>query len=104
MKAHIVVAAAVLAGAAAATSAGAATVKERQSAQQQRVGHGVATGALTPRETLRLESRAASIACQEAHFRATGGVFTGRERAVIHQRLDALSGAIRHQKHDLQRR
>jgi hypothetical protein len=104
MRVHIVVAATLLAGAAVATSAGAATVNQRQSAQQQRIGHGVATGALTPRETIRLESRAASIARQEAHFRTTGGTFTRRERAVIHQRLDALSGAIRHQKHDLRRR
>jgi hypothetical protein len=104
MKAHVVVAAALLAGAAVSTPASATTVNERQSAQQRRIGQGVASGALTPREAIRLESRAASIARQEVRLRTSGGAFTGRERAVIHQRLDALSGAIWRQKHDPRRR
>ena len=103
MKSHITVAAAVLAGMLAG-AADAGVVDRRQSNQQVRIGQGVASGALTPRETIRLESRAVSIARQEAYFRATGAGLSCRERAVLDHRLDTLSGAIWHEKHDGQAR
>ena len=106
MKAHSIVAtaAAVLAGTVFAGSAGAGVLDHRQVAQQVRIAQGVASGALTARETFRLESRAASIARQEAYFRATGQGLSGRERLLLNHRLDHLSGAIARQKHDAQRR
>jgi len=106
MKAHVTLAAAVavLAGLAIAPPAEAGTINRRQANQQHRIAQGVASGALTPLETARLEARAVSIARQEAFMRATGCGLTLRERSVLHHRLDTLSGSIWREKHDRQRR
>ncbi|MEW6338191.1 MAG: hypothetical protein ACOY3Y_00275 [Acidobacteriota bacterium] len=102
-KSDMILAAGLLA-AAFAGSADAATVNQRQHRQQVRIGQGIASGALTPREAMRLEARSASIARQEAVMRRTGGGLGPAERSILRQRLDHLSGAIWRQKHDGQRR
>jgi hypothetical protein len=93
-----------LVAAAFVASADAATVNQRQHRQQGRIGQGVSSGALTPRETMRLEARSVSIARQEAVMRRTGGGLGPAERTILQQRLESLSGAIRRQKHDAQHR
>jgi hypothetical protein len=103
MKSRIAVAAAILAGTMAGATEGGA-VDRRQATQQARIGNGVASGTLTPREAIRLESRAVSIARLEASFRATGAGLSHRERAILDHRLDTLSDAIWREKHDGQAR
>lgn len=93
-----------LVAAAFAGSSDAATVNQRQHHQQGRIGQGVSSGALTPRETMRLEARSASIARQEAVMRRTGGGLGPAERAILQQRLDRLSTSVWRQKHDGQHR
>ena len=105
MKAHIAITAvAVLAGTLAAGTAEAGAMNRRQSNQQVRIAQGIASGALTPREAVHLEARAVSIARQEAFMRSTGRGLSCRELAVLDHRLDSLSGAIRRETHDRQRR
>jgi len=106
VKTHVVVtaAAAVLATLAVAASVEGGVVDRRQAVQRARIARGAVTGALTPCETVRLAARASSIARQEAFMRATGGGLSGRERAILDHRLDSLSGAIRRESHDRQRR
>lgn len=95
---------AVIAATLAANPADAATLNQRQRNQQQRIAHGITSGRLTPGEVVRLETRALSIARQEARMRASGGGLGPAERHRLHQRLDNLSVAICRQKHDGQRR
>jgi hypothetical protein len=106
MKARTITVAVVvlLAGFGFATAVEAATINGRQARQQARIGRGIASGALTPREAVRLERREAAIARQERCMRATGGVLTRRERAALNTRLNRLSRDIRRQTHDRQRR
>ncbi len=100
----IIAAIAVLLGLATGGVAEAGTVNGRQARQQARIGHGVASGALTPREAVRLERREAALARREAVMRRTGGGLSCRERTILDRRLDRLSVAIRREKHDRQRR
>ncbi len=99
-----VILAAGLVAAAFAGSADAGTVNQRQHRQQGRIGQGVSSGALTQRETARLEARSASIARQEAVMRHTGGGLGPAERTILQRRLEGLSDAIWRQKHDGQHR
>jgi len=94
---------AVLLGLLVAGAAEAGTVDGRQARQQARIARGIASGALTPLETARLERRAAAVARTEAAMRRSGGL-SCREREVLDGRLDSLSAAIRVQSHDGQRR
>jgi hypothetical protein len=93
----------VLLGLLVAGAAEAGAVDGRQARQQARIARGIASGALTPLETARLERRAAAVARTEAAMRRSGGL-SSRERAVLDRRLDWLSAAIRVQTHDGQRR
>lgn len=77
-------------------------VDQRQANQERRIGQGVASGELTPRETARLEHRQSHIAAAEAHAKADGQV-TRRERARLHAMQDRESRRIHRQKHDRQR-
>ena len=95
---------AVLLGLLVAGAAEADTVDARQARQQARIARGIASGALTPLETARLERRAAAVARTEAAMRRSGGGLSCRERAALDRRLDSLSAAIRVQSHDGQRR
>lgn len=87
-----------------APRADAATVSARQRHQQLRIAHGLASGALTVREGVRLQVWQLSIARQEARMRADDDALGPRERAVLQHRLDRASAAIWRQKHDRQHR
>ena len=74
-------------------------VKERQENQQERIGQGVSSGELTPRETMRLENQQERI--QENKIEAkSDGVVTAKERRKLKRQQKRASKNIYRQKHD----
>ncbi len=76
-------------------------VRQRQANQQRRIGKGVNNGALTPRETGRLEAREAKIQ-QDKQAAKSDGVVTNQEKARLAGEQNRASRAIYRQKHDAQ--
>jgi hypothetical protein len=81
----------------------AAGVDRREHRQQARIAQGVATGALTPRETARLERKEARVHRHIERARADGGGLSPAERARIQRHQDRVSRQIYREKHDGQR-
>lgn len=77
-------------------------VNARQFNQQQRIGQGVRSGELTPRETMRLERQQAYIRGEERRYKSDG-VLTRAERADLQHDLNAADRRIYNEKHDAQR-
>ena|SRR2546429_9865871 len=103
VKQRIGVAAVVLgAGLFVASSAEAGRIGARAVRQQKRIAQGVASGALTARETARLEAREAALDRDVRVMRRNG--LTPAERARIERRQDRISRSIYRQKHDGQTR
>ena len=73
----------------------------RQVRQQERIAQGMRSGALTPRETMRLERGHVAIGRSIARAKADGMV-TARERARIARMQNVESRRIWRQKHDRQ--
>lgn len=88
-----------------AASAPAATpgVDKRQQRQEQRIEQGQASGALTARESRRLEHQQARIERAEDKVKADGSVTAG-ERKHLHHMQDHANKRIHRQKHDAQTR
>ncbi len=83
----------------------AAEVDRREVRQQERIGEGVESGQLTPRETARLEGQEARIQNEVARDRAAnGGTLTPAERRSINRQQNRVSRRIYAQKHDAQHR
>jgi hypothetical protein len=76
-------------------------VDAREANQEKRIGNGVNNGALTARETLRLEREQKRIALAEAKAKADGTV-SKHERKRLDKMQDAASRDIYKQKHDAQ--
>ena len=85
-----------------AASAAMPRVDARQAEQQKRIEQGVVSGALTPKETQRLEREQAGITKAESKAKADGSV-TPQERKHLHRMQNAASKDIAHQKHDAQK-
>ena len=68
-------------------------VEKRQQLQQERIGQGVGSGQLTPREAVRLERQQAGIERAERRAEADGKV-TPQERARLHRKQDRASRRI----------
>ena len=84
-----------------APAAFAARVDRRQVHQQKRIAQGVASGALTPVETARLETREAGLQHEKHEMRVdNGGTLTKGDKVVLEHQQDKLSRAIYRQKHD----
>jgi hypothetical protein len=77
-------------------------IDQRQVNQQKRIDQGVASGALTSKETAKLEKREGKIASNEAAAKADGKV-TKAERAKLTREENRASKAIYKQKHDGQK-
>src|SRR3954465_7363083 len=75
-------------------------IEARQRHQNARIEQGERTGALSYRESERLERQEGRIERQEDRFRASGGQFTPRERAKVQRELNRESRAIYREKHD----
>ena len=112
MKTFHLIAAAVLtlAGAAvaaqtAASAPGANTprIDQRQANQEKRIDQGIASGALTKRETRRLERQQTVINKGEDKAKADGTV-TAQERKRLTKAQNHASRSIARQKHDTQNR
>ncbi|MBX3603781.1 MAG: hypothetical protein KF788_00840 [Piscinibacter sp.] len=86
-----------------AASSPAATpgIDQRQANQEKRIDKGIASGALTKRETHRLERQQTAINRAEDKAKADGTV-TRAERKRLHKMQNHASKSIHHQKHDAQ--
>jgi hypothetical protein len=76
-------------------------IDARQAKQEQRIDKGVASGALTPRETRRLNRQQHAIDAAENKAKADG-VVTAQERQRLTKAQNASSRRIHRQKHDAQ--
>jgi len=85
-----------------ATTAFAGTPREerREARQQARIGQGVASGQLTPRETVRLERGEQHIDRMEARAKANDGKIGPAERARINRAQNRESRRIYRLKHN----
>ena len=77
-------------------------VQKRMQNQEQRIDQGVQSGALTPRETGKLEADQARIQQTEERMKSDGNL-TGQERQKLNNMQDRTSNRIYQQKHDRQR-
>ena len=75
----------------------------RQEHQEQRIDQGVKSGALTPRETRKLERGQKHVENLETKAHADGKV-TAREKVRLEHAQDVQSERIYKQKHDNQTR
>jgi hypothetical protein len=78
-------------------------VDHRQERQEQRIDQGVKSGALTPRETRKLERGQRHVEKLETKAQA-GGAVTAKEKARLEHAQDVQSKHIYKQKHDAQTR
>jgi tellurite resistance protein len=76
-------------------------IQKRMENQDQRIDQGVQSGALTPRETGRLEADQARIQQTEERMKSDGNL-TGQERQKLNNMQDRSSRNIYNQKHDAQ--
>jgi uncharacterized membrane protein YebE (DUF533 family) len=76
-------------------------IDKREARQEARIEQGEKSGALTPRETARLERGQAHVQNMEANAKADG-VVTRQERAKIGHAQNVQSRNIHRQKHDAQ--
>jgi hypothetical protein len=76
-------------------------VTKRQVNQQKRIGQGVSSGQLTPKETEHLEAREAKIQ-HDKKLAKSDGTVTPAERAKLQREENRTSRAIYRQKHDAQ--
>ena len=76
-------------------------IQQRMENQQRRIEQGVESGALTPRETGRLEAEQARIKQTEERMKADGNL-TSQERQRLNQMQDKASSDIYREKHDRQ--
>ena len=87
--------------AASAPGANTPRIDKRQANQERRIDQGIASGALTKRETRRLEKEQAHIDKAEDKAKADGSV-TAQERKRLTKMQNHASHDIYRQKHDQQ--
>jgi phage-related tail fiber protein len=76
-------------------------IHQRKDAQQARIGQGVRSGQLTPRETSHLEHQEAGINREERAMRAQdNGHLTKQDRRTIHAQQNQESRRIYRDKHN----
>jgi uncharacterized membrane protein YebE (DUF533 family) len=76
-------------------------VDQRQINQEARIQQGVASGSLTPNETMRLENGQTHVQNMETKAKSDG-VVTQQERQKLHHAQEVQSKRIYHEKHDFQ--
>jgi len=76
-------------------------VNTREANQQARIGNGVKSGQLTPKETSHLENREAKVNREVRNDRAAnGGKLTSQERAQVNHQQNNVSKQIYEDKHN----
>lgn len=96
----LTIATALLAGTALAGPTDDPRIQQRQQNQERRIDQGVASGALTPRETGRLEAQQAKIQQDEQRMKSDG-VLTRAERKKLTREQDRASRSIYRKKHNV---
>ncbi len=76
-------------------------IDQRQANQEKRIDQGINSGALTPKETARLDQRETKIESDKLAAKADGKV-TRAERRKLRREENRASAAIKRQKHDRQ--
>ncbi|HWF36886.1 MAG TPA: hypothetical protein VG322_00090 [Candidatus Acidoferrales bacterium] len=77
------------------------TINQRKVDQQDRIGQGVQSGQLTPRETRNLEGKESALNHEEHAMRAAdNGHLTSGDRAVLNHQQNRLSRNIYADKHN----
>ena len=71
--------------------------------QQERIKHGIKSGALTPHEVAKLKHEQAKLAKMRSHAMGDGKL-TQAEKIRIHRTQNRASDHIYREKHDLQKR
>jgi hypothetical protein len=76
-------------------------IRDRKHDQQDRIGQGVHSGQLTPRETSHLERREGSVNREERNMRAhDDGRLTNKDRRLLNKRQNHISRSIYRDKHN----
>lgn len=75
-------------------------IEERQKRQQGRIAEGIESGALTPKETAKLEREEAKIQRKKRRFRRNDGKLGPKEKAILNRDLNKASRDIYKEKHD----
>ena len=79
-------------------------IRQRQKNQQKRIGEGVESGQLTPKETAKIEHQEAVLNKEVRHDRKTGGGLSPKERRQINRQQNKLSREIYREKHDAEKK
>jgi hypothetical protein len=84
-----------------ATGAFADDIHQRKENQQERIGQGVESGRLTPRETVNLEKKEGRLNHEIHRDRVqNGGNLTNKEKGQINRQQNHLSNQIYRDKHN----
>lgn len=84
-----------------ASAFGQDNIGDRKHDQQERIGQGVQSGQLTPRETSKLERREGSVNREERNMRRKDdGRLTRKDRRVLNRRQNHISKSIYRDKHN----
>jgi len=75
-------------------------IGERQKRQQERIGEGIASGELKPKEAIKLEAEEAKIRREKRRFKRNDGKLGPKERAKLNKDLNEVSKDIYKEKHD----
>lgn len=76
-------------------------VGKRAENQQDRIGQGVKSGSLTPRETAHLERKEAAVNREVRRDRkANGGKLTAQQKRAVNRQQNRLSRQIYRDKHN----
>jgi hypothetical protein len=79
-------------------------VNARDRMQQERIGQGVKSGSLTPKEASNLERKEANLNREQRNMRsANGGKLTPGEKAKINRQQNGMSKQIYRKKHNNQK-
>jgi hypothetical protein len=75
-------------------------INERQKRQQDRIGEGIQSGELTPKEATKLEAEQTKIQRKKRRFRRNDGKLGPKEKAIITHDQNKASKHIYKEKHD----
>jgi len=75
-------------------------IGERQKRQQERIGEGIESGTLTPKEGAKLEREEAKIQREKRRFKRNDDKLGPKERAKLNKDLNKASKDIYKEKHD----
>jgi hypothetical protein len=75
-------------------------IEERQKRQQERIGEGISSGQLTPKEAVKLEAEERKIQKEKRRFKRNDGKLGPKEKAKLNKDLNKASKDIYKEKHD----